>query len=492
LKKLILFLLIAFNFVYSLDKKSTIKKGIELSYNFNFDESERVFQKYIKENPEEPEGYLYLAQNYMWSYLGSKEEKEYDDFSKLIEQSIEKLKVKLNSEKDKYEIKYLLGKAYMFKAMALMNKGDNLQAFLSTKSSVDYFNEVLDENRNFYDARLGIGVFQYALDFIPPVFKWAVSMTGLTADKEKGLKNIQLAFKKGTDSKIEGAFHLGKIYADYLADYDSSAMLLNNIISKYPNNTLFLYQCAITQMLNRNLSAAERLLNKVISLNNPKFKQTTAFAHFLMGDIYFRKNNFTKAIRNYEKFLETTKITDYSGIAYYRLSFCYLMNDNDEKAKKLIAMSNSGNDDIQDDIYAQQEGKKIKEYGWSKDRRLLTIADNYLESAEYDSLINYVKNNSENIKDKEFKQIADLYLAEGYIKLKDYKKALDVLNSISVKQFDREKWGVAYFHILNAKVLIFSGKKTEALKNLKNAEDNNDYYFKDKFSSQINGLRRKL
>jgi len=162
LKKLILLFLIAFSFVYSSDKRNLLQKGLQLSYNFNFEESEKVFQKLIDDYPDEPEGYLYLSQNYMWSYLGSKEEEEYEKFSKLIEQSIEKLKSKLSSEKQKYEVNYLLGKAYMFKAMALMNKGDNLQAFMSTKSSVDYFNDVIEEKKDFYDAKLGIGVFQYA------------------------------------------------------------------------------------------------------------------------------------------------------------------------------------------------------------------------------------------------------------------------------------------------------------------------------------------
>jgi tetratricopeptide (TPR) repeat protein len=492
LKKLILLLLIAFSFVYSSDKRNLLQKGLQLSYNFNFEESEKVFQKLIDDYPDEPEGYLYLSQNYMWSYLGSKEEEEYEKFSKLIEQSIEKLKSKLSSEKQKYEVNYLLGKAYMFKAMALMNKGDNLQAFMSTKSSVDYFNDVIEEKKDFYDAKLGIGVFQYALDFIPPVFKWAVSMTGLTADKEKGLKNIQQAYKMGKESKIEAAFHLGKIYSDYLANYDSSAMFLNSIIAKYPNNTLFLYQCAITQMLNRNLSAAEKLLLKVISLNNPKFKQTTAFAYFLMGDIYFRQNNFEKAINYYEKFLKLTKITDYTGIAYYRLSFCNMMLDKDEKAKKLISLSNAGNDDIQDDIYAKEEGKKIKEYGWSNDRKILQLANNFLESAEYDSVISYLKDKIIVLKDKDFEQIANLHLAEAYLFKKEIKAAEELLKDIDVKNFDREKWGVTYFYVLSAKVFYKLGKKNDVIKYLKLAEDSNDYYFKDKFSAQINGLKRKL
>ncbi len=492
MKKIILFVLIGINFIYALDKKATIKKGIELTYSFEFNEAEKLFQKFINENPNEPEGYLYLSQIYAWSYLGSKEENDYTIFTKTIEQSIDKLKEKLDKDKNKYEWNYLLGKAYFLKAMALMNKGDNLQAFLATKSSVDYLNSVLEEKKNFYDARLELGIFQYALDFIPPVFKWAVSMTGLSADKEKGFNNVLLAYKKGTNSKIEGAFHLGKIYADYLAEYDSSAMYLNSLISKYPSNTLFLYQCSITHMLNRNLNSAERLLNKVISLNNPKFKQTTAFAYFLLGDIYFRRNNFEKAIDYYTKFLELTKISDYLGIAYFRLSFCYLMTDKSDKSKKMIAMTDNGNDDIQDDIYAKLEGKKIKEYGWSNDRKILTISNNYLEAALYDSVITYLNENKSKLKDKEFINVAKLYLAEAYIYKKDLKNAANLLDDVNVKDFDREKWAIPYTNILNAELLIKSEKGKSANKYLKDAEENNDYYFKDKYSAKINRLKRKV
>lgn len=492
MKKIIFFYLILCNFLFALDKKNTIKKGIELSYSFEFNEAEKLFKKFINENPSEPEGYLYLSQIYAWSYLGSKEKNDYAIFSKTIDESIDKLKEKLDKDKNKYEWNYLLGKAYYLKAMALMNKGDNLQAFIATKNSVDYFNSVLDEKQNFYDARLELGIFQYALDFIPPVFKWAVSMTGLSADKEKGFNNILIAFKKGTNSKTEGAFHLGKIYADYLAEYDSSAMYLNSLISKYPANTLFLYQCSITHMLNRNLNAAERLLNKVINLNNPKFKQTTAFAYFLMGDIYFRKNNFAKAIEYYTKFLEETKITDYLGIAYYRLSFCYLMTNKSDKSKKMIAMTENGNDDIQDDIFAKLEGRKIKEFGWSTDRKVLTISSNFLEAALYDSVVTYLDDNKSNLNDKEFINIAKLYLAEAYIYKKDLKSAANLLDDVNIKDFEREKWAIPYSKILNAELLIKNGNGKSALKYLKEAEENNDYYFKDKYAAKINNLKRKI
>lgn len=474
------------------EKDNLIKKGIHLSYNFQLTEAEQIFNKLIDDYPNEPDGYLLLSQNYLWKFLGNKDEGEFKTFLKFIEISIEKLKSKIKKSPKQDLLNYQLGKAYMFKAMALTTNGSNVDAFWATKTSMSYFDDVLEETPTFYDANLGIGVFQYALGYVPSVFKWALTLTGLSADKDKGLDNILIAFKKGTDSKTEAAFHLGKIYSDYLAEYDSSSFYLYNIINKYPKNTLFLYQCAITHLLDRDLTNSEKLLNKVISLNNKYFTQTTAFAYFLKGDIYFRRNNYEKAIENYKKFFDLTKVTDYLGIANFRLSFCYEMLNKDEESSKCISNVSLGNDDIQDDIYAKNEGKKIKEYGWSNDRKIIMVANNYLEAGIYDSVISNLKEKLTKIKDEDYKIIGNLFLAESFIKKNKIDSSNDIISKLSIKKLDREKWGIPLYYYLKALISYKNGKNSEALKQLELAEDNNDYYFKEKYQPLINNLINRL
>ncbi len=413
-------------------------------------------------------------------------------FFKYLDLSIEKLNNKLAKADKKYELNYLLGKAFMFKAMALSTAEKNLDAFWATKSSIGYFEDVLEENPNFHDANLGIGVFQYALGFVPSVFKWALNLTGLTADQNKGFHNIKIALKNGTDSKTEASFHLGKIYSDYFAEYDSSTINLYNIINKYPKNTLFLYQCAITHLLNRDLQNAEKLLNRVISLNNKNFKQTTAFAYFLKGDIYFRKNNYEKAIEYYNKFTQLTRTTDYLGIASYRSAFCYEMLGKKDESVKCLSGINSGNDDIQEDIYAMEEGKKVKNYGWSFERLNLLTNQNNLEAAKYDSVISNLKKHLSSYKDEDSKFIGYLYLAESFIQKKEMDDANYYLTKVYPKKFDREKWGIPYFNYLKALYFYKIKKTNDAVKYINLAEDTNEYSFKEKYQPLINNLKRKL
>ncbi len=494
MKKIILIIVIALLYINiaGSEKDNLIKKGINLSYNFQLTEAEQIFNKIIDDYPHDPDGYLLLSQNYLWKYLGNKDEGDFKTFLKFIDLSIEKSKSKLKKSQKQDILNYQLGKAYMFKAMALTTNGSNVDAFWATKTSMSYFEDVLDETPSFYDANLGIGVFQYALGYVPSVFKWALTLTGLSADKDKGLNNILIAYKKGNDSKTEAAFHLGKIYSDYLAEYDSSTFYLYNVINKYPKNTLFLYQCAITHILDRDLTNAEKLLNKVISLNNKYFTQTTAFAYFLKGDIYFRRNNYEKAIENYKKFFDLTKVTDYLGIANLRLSFCYEMLNNDEESSRCISNVSLGNDDIQDDIFAKNEGNKIKEYGWSNDRKIIMIANNFLEAGIYDSVILNMKEKLSKIKDDDYKIVGGLFLAESLIKKNKLDAGNDILNKISIKNLDREKWGIPYYYYLKALLNFKHGKNSEALKQLEHSEDSNDYYYKDKFQPLINNLYNHL
>ncbi|MEW6702001.1 MAG: hypothetical protein AB1298_04715, partial [Bacteroidota bacterium] len=55
-----------------------------------------------------------------------------------------------------------------------------------------------------------------------------------------------------------------------------------------------------------------------------------------------------------------------------------------------------------------------------------------------------------------------------------------------------EKWVLPAALMLKAKAKFFSGSKEEAKNLLKDAEDNNDFEFKDYIQSQIEWLKRRL
>ena len=467
-------------------------RGLELTYNFQFTEAESIFKNMIKSNPQEPEGYHYLAQIYLWKYLGSKKEQAYERFYNYSEKSIEKVDKKLDDNDENAYTNYLAGLIYSLRAGAFTEKGNSLDAFWACKKAVGYFEETLDLNPKFYDAYYGIGVFDYALSFTPAILKWAINLTGLSSDKDRGFNYLRIAFNKGKYSKIESSFHLSKIYTEYVAEYDSAAIHLRNLISRYPRNILFHYQYGALMIQSRKLDEAEKSLKKVLSINNQDFSQTNSLTKFLMGDIYFRRNKFTEAAKNYEEFLKSALSVDYTGIAAYRLAICYEILGDKIKAKHFLLLARNGNDDIFDDAYAKSRSESLFDDTLTSEEIALLKAENCLEAGKFKIAKSLIAELNDAKFNEDLKARLLLIRAEISFDEKKYEEASRLAHQTFSLSLKREQWIPAYCNYLAARINYQWGKTGLAKKYLGEAERMNIYDFSNKISALIHNLDRKL
>jgi len=469
-----------------------IAQGIPYLYNLELKKASDIFNEAQKISPDDPRSYYYIAQIHLWSFLGSKEENEYKQFFKFSDiaknkiESIEKI-----DDKD-YLADFWKGNIYTQRALAYSSKDKMLDAFWAAKKAIGYLEDVIDEKPDFYDAYLGIGIFDYALTYVPGIFKFALTLTGLDADKQQGFINIRLAQQKGSLFKTEATFHLAKMYTDFIADYNSSAILLNSLIKKYPQNSLFIYQYAITLMHQRKLDLAKKELFKVINLNNKNFSQTNSFSYFLLGDVELRENNFQEAINNYKKFLTTTKAIDYTGIASLRVALCYKFLRNEKLYKKYLLLARNGNKDIPEDNYAKEYSELLFERGLNNNQLTVFRAGDFLLSGDYKNVLQILNSVLHRIKQPDWRGKALIYLAESNIELGNYNIAFNFASRAISGNYYFDKWILPYALYLKAKAYWLTGNDKEAEKYLLKAENENDYYKKEYLQSLINNLKRKL
>lgn len=362
---------------------SLLKLGHEYSYQFEFRNAEALYQNVMKKFPDSPYAPHYLSQNYLWFYLGSKDSTYKLLYEKYSKTAITKAEILYDKDEDDPELNNLIGHIYLLKSMLYATEGNSMDAFWAIKSSVSYFEDAVELDQNYYDPYLGLGTIKYALSFVPGFLGWAISITGLSGDKEKGLRFIKLAYEKGKSSKIEAAYHLSKIYTEYNAEYDSATIYLNNLIKKYPDNILFLYQYAILLIDTRELGKADRVLTEIISLNNEKFSQTTSFSIFLKAEIKFKQNDFKKAISIYEQFLSNTKSIDYTGLAYLKIGLSFAMLHDTLIAKKYFILARNGNLDIPEDQKAKNDSYLFYDKNFTENDRNIILAENYFSSGKY-------------------------------------------------------------------------------------------------------------
>ena len=496
MKKLIftLYFLLAFQIfaVQNPKYKKIINLAEKLSYNFEFETCDSLINRAIELAPQYPEAYLLKAKIHLWYFLGSKDKDDYKLFFNFSDSAIQKTDELLELNKDNTQLIYLLGNIYKYRAMAYGSNGNTLDAFWSTKKSVSFYEDVIDLDSTIYSAYGGIGIFEYALSYVPALFNWALTISGLSADQNNGFSYIEKASTKGKLDKIEYTFHLSKLYDEHLADYDKSSSILADLISQFPNNSLFHYQAAIAYIKNRKLNKAIKELELVSKINNPKFLQTNSFSNFLLGDIYFRKKEYKTALEYYLTFLTTTKTIDYTGIASLRTAYCYYFLDNINEFKRYAIKASNGNLDLEDDKFAKEMGLHILGNGFSEERKILIeIENSYLAGNNKESL-QIINNNLDSLETDNIIAQAKLYKSSILLENKKLAEAEISLNGMDSLDLRSAEW-VQPMYLLNiAKIKYLKGKYKMAKEYLELAEIKNDYQNKNLIKSQINGFKRKL
>lgn len=490
--KLILFYLL-FCFISSHAQiNSLVQQGLDKAYNFEFDEAEKIYSRVIDRYPNSPHGFYRIAQIHFWIYLGSRDQGEYEIFKRFAELTEERLNKQLKANPKDYRLINMAGNLASFTAMAEAINNSSIDVFWSSKKAVGYFEEALVINPRFYDAYLGLGLYDYAMSFVPEFLKWAVNLTGLSSDKQRGLRYIKTAHMKGSSEKTEAAFHLAKIYTEYVAEYDSAITHLQSITSRYPKNSLFLYQFGVTLAKDLQFDRAVNYFNRVIRLNNKKLPQLVALSFFRKGEIFFKRNQFKAAIAQFNQFLDTSREIDLTAAASFYVAISEKMLGNDEEYDRNLLLAQGGNQDLFEDAYGKQKSEFYSKNGISSDELKLIRMKNYLDAGKYRTVIDSLEKDADEFKSKSQKALALGYLSEASLKLKKYKNALDYAEKVIQLDPSTEKWIMVLAELNIAKAYFFTGDKETAKEYLKNAENRNDFEYKDYLASRIEWLKRRI
>lgn len=367
---------------------SLVANGNEQSFQFHFKQANQTFKKIIAEYPSSPLGYYFISRNSLWFYLANKDSVSKKEYLEYFEVAKTKGEMEYENNSEDPIVNFNLGNIYLLESIFSSTEQSTMDAFWATKSAVNYFEEAIELDDNYYDPYLGLGTIKYALGFVPGFLGWAISVAGLDGEKSEGLNDILNAYEKSNFSKVEASYHMGKIFTEYNAEYEKAENYLSNIVEEYPLNELFLYQYAILQIDKRDLPKARKYLDKILTNSlPPKFHQTYALSLFLKGEISFKENNFKNAINDYENFIQRTTSIDYTGIANFKIALSFLMLENNLMAKKHFILARNGNQDIAEDSYATEMSEDYFDKEFSDSDKNLILAQNYLESGKYDLAI---------------------------------------------------------------------------------------------------------
>jgi hypothetical protein len=479
-----------------------ISKGLEYNYNFNFEEAKEIFETIIDEYPEDPRGYHYLSSTYLWYYLSNKNEHDFNNFVSYADISIDKAKAVLDENSSNENILYTLGNTYSYRAIAFAKAGNYLDAAWASKKSESYLSDLIELNPKFYDAYLGLGLYNFAIGQIPSALKWALNLAGFSGDKDTGIKYIKTAAAKGNISKIEAHYYLSQIYSEILFKYDSAAVFLKKLVLKYPGNILFNYSYSVLEMKKRNLDAAEKGLLKIIQndsaddtsgiANGKKFKQLISLSNFLLGDIFYRRNMFDSAKYYYRKFIDSGGENDYKGIAGLRLGLCYELTGERENAVKYFKFTNKGNMDIDDDIFAKRKGTIYSSRTLDKNEIHLINAANLIDNGQYSAAFDSLASLFISEKNEPLKAEVALYLSETSFHLGNYNESLEFAETVGKLSCGNEKWIKPFADYYAARANHKLGNDLAAKNLIDEADNYTDYDYQNKLKNMLYSLETSI
>ncbi len=427
-------------------------KGLDKSYNFKWNEAEQIFEKIIAKYPQDPRGYHYLSSVYLWYYLSSKEKNDYESFFKYSDLTIEKGNELIEKEPDNKDLLYIIGSDYTFRAIVYSKAEHYLDAAWATKKSESFLNRVIEIDSSYYDAYLGLGLYNFAIGQIPSAFKWALSLAGIDGDKAEGIKYIRKCARYGNFSKIDAQYYLSQILAEVLFNYDSAENYLKNLIQRYPDNLIFNYSYASLEIKMHNLDQAQKILEKIVTVDSSKFLQLVSLSNFLLGDIHYKKNDFKYDVKYYLNFLTETPDNDYTGIAAYRLGISSEILGDTVSAKKYFEQSKNGNMDLDDDIYAKRKGEIYLNRNLDSNEVEIIKAANKIDAGRYRSAYNDLYSLIPVVKKNDLKAEVYLYLSNAAFGMNNYDESLKMGFAAQSIETKNEKWvkPFAVFYIARA------------------------------------------
>lgn len=464
-----------------------VVKGLNYCYNFEWDRAESIFSEIIKKYPHNPAGYHYLSSIYFWYYISNKQKQHLDSFFINSDKAIERAKELLGKSEDE-KMLYLIGSNYSYRAIAFAKAEEFLDAAWATKESESYLSDAIAINPELYDAYLGLGLYNFAIAQIPAAFKWVLSLAGISGNQNEGLKYIRITAEKGKFSKVEANYYLSQIYSEVLYDYKSASANLNSLVKIYPHNTLFIYSLAVLDLKKRNLDKAEIHLNKILNENNVNFKQLISFSNFLMGDVYFRKNNFYDAITYYTKFLSSAHTKDYTGIAAFRLAVCYELSGFRNKAKNYFSASGKGNMDLDDDLYAKRKGAVYHQRSISENETKLIKAANMVEAGNYLEAVDTLTSMLTNLKKEELQAEAKIILSDALFFLNKLDESIKFGKEALEYAGNEETWLKPFALYYLARTHLKKGEMAEAKYYVYEAIDLSGYDYESKLKNLLSAL----
>jgi tetratricopeptide (TPR) repeat protein len=465
-------------------------QGIDAVYDIDFQKALTKFQEAEKVVPGDLRGPFFESTVYFWKAMFSRNRTDYDTYLSLSEKLIEKCEDIVDKNENDLDARMYLGWSYTLRAFLMYMIDKNfLRAASDIKDGYRALTFVVEKQPSYYDAYLGLGVYNYVVSLIPRKLQWLTSILGYSGDREEGKKQLIIAAEKGTYTNTEAKFYL-TLLSWREENYQVAENYADQLTSKYPQSpATWMVRGMLLQQQDKMQEAVDAF-SKSLEYNKGKESEIVyKVAYGALGSAYFRMNNFQQAVEYGKKYMNYATKDDRINNRLHSIGASLELLG---KRNEALDYYKQGRKDFTEDnewekFWLRKLNYRINNPITFVDSLLIT-ADNLRATGKLqESLDDYMKINTLDQIISEDSQ-AQVYQGMGqvYFKMKDYDKAIEQFKlNLNAKPVE-EKWLVpeAYFQI--GRCLLRLGRKAEAQQYFDKADDiNYDYDFKNAMDGKI-------
>lgn len=328
------------------------------------------------------------------------EEYRYELLKKKYEKRIDVLE-KLN-KKDPYHL-FTISEVKLHMAFAKIYFEERVNAFWTLRQAYKLTKQNLKQHPKFLPSKKTLGLLEVLIGSVPDEHKWLMNSVGFNGSHTNGMYLLKEAESDTSPVKEEAT--LISIMTDFYILQNSPLDQIKTVAVKYrkdPDNLLlgFIYGSMLTK-IGRN----DQSLNILKRLPDANDYIRFYYLSSMIGDCYFFKGEYKHAITYYQYYLNHSKSNHYLKSAHVKLSLAHWL---------------------------------LEDYDKAEIHRLKAIKEG---SAYFDSDKSALKMAKQNKALNKILLKARILYDGGY-----YNKALKLLNTHDVSEFDKRSEKIEYFY----------------------------------------------
>ncbi len=338
-------------------------------YNNEYDQALEIFEQQVKINSEDASGYNAVAQAILYREMyrdgalesqlvtgsnaflrRSKMNVSLQDklrFNEVIHRAISLSEARLErNQQDVYAL-YAIAVAHGLRAnfLFLVDKAW-MQALRESTASRKANDRILELAPDFVDAHLIHGVSEYVVSCLPVYLRMLGAVNGFHADKEDGIRQLQLVSTSGTRNRYDADILLAAIYRRERRP-SAALPLLKMLAGTFPRN--YLFRLEEVQMFS-DLGDKASALEVLAEIENARRRGDPGYARlpqervqYARGNLLFWYNDLGQSLADLKQATRRTDELDLSTatMAWLRLGQVYdLLGDRQpalEAYRKTVA-----------------------------------------------------------------------------------------------------------------------------------------------------------